>query len=82
MVRSRAFWSSLLGLPVVVARAHSFVTIETRGNTEALPAALLAEEHAWFVVLCPAAPPCALIWALCLFNKLNYLVHSFDSIGR
>ena len=64
MVRSRAFWSSLLSLPVVVARAHSFVTIETRGNTEALPAALLAEEHAWFVVLCPAAPPCALIWAL------------------
>lgn len=64
MVRSRAFWSSLLGLPVVVARAYSFVTIETRGNTQALPAAFLAEEHAWFVVLCPAAPPCTLIWAL------------------
>lgn len=66
----------MLGLPVVVARAYSFVTIETRGNTQALPAAFLAEEHAWFVVLCPAASPCTLIRALCSF------VSNIDSIRK
>lgn len=36
----RAFGSSLLGLPVVVARAHFLVAISARRNTQALGAAL------------------------------------------
>lgn len=57
---SRAFWASLLGLPVVVARANGFVAVKARGDTKTLFAALLAEEHAGLVVLGPAAPPRAL----------------------
>lgn len=68
----RTFGSSFLGLPIVVARAHCFVSIKARRNTQALAAALLAEKHAWFVVLCPATPSCALSRAFCksLYTKL------------
>ena len=61
---SRALRSSFLGLPVVVARAHSFIPIIPRWHTQALLAALLAKEHAWFMVLGLAAPPRALCGAL------------------
>ena len=57
---SRAFGSSTLGLPVVVARANSLVPIVPRRNTEALGTALLAEEHAGLVVLRLAASSGAL----------------------
>lgn len=63
----RAFGSSLLGLPVVVTRANGFVSIVTWGNAQALSAALLAEEHAWFVVLCLPAPSSAPTWTFCEF---------------
>lgn len=61
----RALWSTLLCLPVIVARADLFVAIEAWGHTEALAAALLAEEHAGFMVLCLAAPSSALRRAFC-----------------
>ena len=61
---SRAFWSTFLGLPVVVARAHPFIPIKPRRHTQALVAALLTEEHAGLVILRLAAPPRALRWAL------------------
>lgn len=54
-----------LVLPVVVAGADGLVAVEARRDAEALPAALLAEEHARLVVLRLAAPPTALRWALC-----------------
>lgn len=57
---SRALRPSFLGLPVVVARAHSFIPIIPWGNAEALLAALLTEEHAWLMVLGLATPPRAL----------------------
>lgn len=41
---SRAFWSSFLGLPVVVAGANGFVAVVARRNTQTLVAALVAEE--------------------------------------
>ncbi|CAN6574788.1 unnamed protein product [Malus baccata var. baccata] len=56
----QALGSSLLGLPVVVARAHSLVPVKPRGYTQALLAAFLTEEHAGLVVLRLAAPPRAL----------------------
>ncbi|KAL0377548.1 UNVERIFIED_CONTAM: hypothetical protein Sradi_3060300 [Sesamum radiatum] len=59
-VDSRAFGASFLGLPVVVARANSFVAIKARGHAKALSAALLTEEHAGLVVLCLAASSRAL----------------------
>jgi hypothetical protein len=57
---SRAFGSSTLGLPVVVARANRLVPIVARRNAKALGTTLLAEEHAWFVVLRLAASSRAL----------------------
>lgn len=57
---SRAFGSSLLGLPVVVARAQRFVPIVPWGHTQTLFAAFLTEEHAGLVVLGLAASPRAL----------------------
>lgn len=57
---SRAFGTSFLCLPVVVARAHSFVTIVAWRNTQAFLTTLLTEKHARFVVLCFLTPPCAL----------------------
>lgn len=63
----RAFGPSFLGLPVVVARADAFVSIVTRRHAQALSAALLAEEHAWLVVLRLPAPSRAPIWAFCAF---------------
>ncbi|GLT43580.1 hypothetical protein SLA2020_175190 [Shorea laevis] len=59
-IDSRAFGSSTLGLPIVVARAHRFIAIVARRNTEAFGTAFLTEKHAWFTVLCSAASPCAL----------------------
>ena len=53
----RAFRSSFLGLPVIVTRTNSLVSIGTRWNTQTLVATFLAEEHAWLVVLCLATPP-------------------------
>jgi len=53
----RALGSSLLGLPVVVARAHCFVTIITWWYTQALPTTLLTEKHARLVVLCLSTSP-------------------------
>ena len=50
-MRLRAFRATLLGLPIVVARATLLVTVEAWWDTQAFPAAFLAEEHAWFVVL-------------------------------
>ena len=69
MGSSRAFWSTFLGLPVVVARAHPFIPIKPRGHTQALVAALLTEEHARLVVLRLAAPPRALRWAFWSFHQ-------------
>lgn len=43
-IKSRAFWSSALGLPIVVARALPFVPIIPRGDAKALHATLLAKE--------------------------------------
>lgn len=57
---SRAFRSSFLGPPVVVARANLFVAIKPWGYTETLVAALVAECNAGLVVLGIAAPPCTL----------------------
>lgn len=59
-VDSRALGASFLGLPVVVARAHSFVPIIPWGHTQALFATFLTEEHAGLMVLGLAAPPRAL----------------------
>lgn len=59
----RALGATFLGLPVVVARAHSFVPIIPWGHTQAFGAAFLAEKHAGLVVLGLAAPPRALRWA-------------------
>lgn len=56
----RALGTSFLGLPVVVARAHSFIPIIPRGHTQAFPAALLTEKHTGLVVLGLATPPRAL----------------------
>lgn len=53
----RALGATFLGLPVVVARAHSFVPIIPWGHTQAFGAAFLAEKHAGLVVLGLAAPP-------------------------
>lgn len=49
---SRAFGSSTLGLPVVVAGAHRLVPIVARRDTQTLGTAFLAEEHAGLVILC------------------------------
>ena len=51
----RAFGSSFLGLPVVVARAHLLVANDARRNTFAFGTALLAEEHARLLVRCRRA---------------------------
>ena len=62
-----AFWATFLGLPVVVAWAHLFVTVETWWYTQTFRATFLAEEHAWLVVLCFATSPYAFSTALCSF---------------
>lgn len=61
----RAFGSSFLGLPVIVAGADSFVPIVARRHTQALVAALVTEEEARLLVLCSSTPPRALRWAFC-----------------
>jgi hypothetical protein len=47
---SRALGCSFLSLPVIVARANLLVAISARRNTQALGAALEAEEHAWLLM--------------------------------
>ena len=56
-VFSWAFGSPSLGLPVVVAGTELLVPIRPGGHTEALCAALLAEEQAWLLVCCRRTPP-------------------------
>lgn len=68
----RAFGSSTLGLPVVVARAYGFVAVIARRDAEALGTAFLAEEHAWFVVLRLTTSSWALRWAFWLFHLQRY----------
>ena len=64
----RALGSSLLGLPVVVARAHCFVTIVAWWYTQAFVATLLTEKHARLVVLCPSTSPRTLWWTFWSFH--------------
>lgn len=64
----RALGATFLGLPVVVARAHSFIAIIARWHAQALCAAFLTEEHAWLLVLGSTAPPRALRWAFFSFS--------------
>lgn len=56
----RALGSSLLGLPVVVARADCLIPVVARRHTQALGTTLLTEKHACFVVLRLATSPRAL----------------------
>lgn len=46
----RAFRSSPLGLPVIVARAELLVPVCSWRYAQAFGATLLAEEHAWLFV--------------------------------
>ncbi|KAL0908493.1 hypothetical protein M5K25_022990 [Dendrobium thyrsiflorum] len=55
-----AFWATPLGLPVVVAGTDPLVAIISWGHTEALAAALVAKEEAWFLVLGLRASPVTL----------------------
>lgn len=62
---SRAFGSSSLGLPVIVAGANLLVSIGSRRHTQAFSTTLLAEEHAWLLVRRLRAPTRAPPSALC-----------------
>lgn len=70
----RAFGSSLLGLPVVVARAHLLVAVSARRNTQTLGATLQAEEHAWLLVRCRRATIGTLWFAICMHIYI-YICH-------
>lgn len=48
---SGALWTSTLGLPVVVARANTFVPIIPRGHTQTFCTALVAKEQTGFLIL-------------------------------
>lgn len=64
VINSRAFGSSSLCFPVVVAGARLLVSISPRRNTLAFETALLAEEQAWLFISCFGAPILACPWAL------------------
>lgn len=70
----RAFGAPLLGLPVIVARAHLLVAISARRNTQARGAALETEEHAWLLVRCRRATIGTPRFALCM-PKVSPIVH-------
>jgi hypothetical protein len=74
-----AFGAATLGFPVVVAGALSLVSIETRWNTKACLAALIAEEQARLLVLSLGAPPLALPGAFCSnFDALAYKLFGYS----
>lgn len=50
-INLRAFGSSTLGLPVVVAGTETLVAIVAWRNTQTLCTTFIAEEQAWLLVL-------------------------------
>ena len=52
ILQLRAFRSTPLCLPIVVARASLLVAIGTRRNAQTFGTTLVAEKQAWLLVLC------------------------------
>lgn len=68
---SRAFRTTCLGLPVIVAGANLLVSIGPRRHVEALSAAFLAEQHARFLVRSHKAPASASQCTICIATGRN-----------
>ena len=68
----RAFGAAFLGLQVVVARALFLVAVCTRWDTQALLAAIVAEEKAWLLVCCSRAPVVTFVWTFCTCTRYKY----------
>ena len=75
---SRALGASPLGLPVVVAGTWLLVPISSSRHTQALGAALLAEEHAWLLEGCLGASTSATRPALCKWANTAFYVTLFE----
>lgn len=74
--KSRAFWSTKLSLPVVVARTDLLVAIRTWRNTQALGTTFVAEEQTWLLVFCIRASmstPWPTLYSI--VNGIKFCIH-------